>query len=68
MSFAEILDEIQRLTPEQRREVLRRACDAKVASAAAEGFRSERVDGRLVLLAPRVIRQVEVEAILNEFP
>ncbi len=70
MSFAEVLDEIPRLTPDQRREVLRRVRDAEAVSspAMAEGFLSERVDGRLILRAPRVIRQVEVDAILEEFP
>lgn len=67
----QVLAEIPRRTPEQRREVLRRVCDAEIATdsaAAAPGYRSERVDGRLVLTAPRVIRQAEVHAILEEFP
>ena len=71
MSYAEVLAEIPRLTPAQRREVLRRVCDAEVAAGSATavaGYRSERVDGRLVLTAPRVIRQAEVLAILEEYP
>jgi DNA polymerase II small subunit/DNA polymerase delta subunit B len=70
MSFAEMLSEIPRLTPEQRREVLRRVMDADEA-AAAEGhnsFCAGQIDGRMVLIAPRTIRQVEVDAILEELP
>ena len=71
MSYAQVLAEIPRLTPAQRREVLRRVCDAEVAAGSpmtVAGYRSERVDGRLVLTAPRVIRQAEVVAILEEYP
>jgi hypothetical protein len=69
MSFTEVIAEIPRLTREQRREVLRCVLDSDIEQApAAGGFHSRRVDGRLVLTAPRVIRQAEVEAILEEFP
>ena len=66
MSFAEVLSEIPRLTPEQRQEVPRRVMDANEA-AALEGLNSfcaRQIDGRLVLVAPRIIRQAEVDAIL----
>jgi hypothetical protein len=70
MSFAEVLSEIPRLTPEQRREVLRRVMDAEEATAVGgqKLFCTRQVDGRLVLVAPRTIRQAEVEAILEELP
>jgi hypothetical protein len=71
MSFAELLAEIPRLTPEQRRELIRQVCslDARSNSGpAAAGFQMKRMHGRLVLTAPRVIRQAEVGAILADFP
>jgi hypothetical protein len=70
MSFAEVLAEIPRLTPEQRRELLRRvqSVENSAGAAAAPGFVTRRPTGSLVLSAPRVIRQAEVDAILNEFP
>ena len=71
MSFAEVLAEIPRLTPEQRRELLRRVLDAQAtipSPASAAGFQAHRQNGRLVLSAPRTIQQVEVDAILADFP
>jgi hypothetical protein len=70
MSFAEVLAEIPQLTLEQRREVLHRVFHAQQepSFSAATGFHAEQVNGRLVLTAPRVILQVEVEAIMEEFP
>jgi len=70
MSFAELLAEIPRLTPEQRGELLRHVQSLENGSGAAvmPGFVTKRRAGRLVLSAPRVIRQVEIDAILNEFP
>ena len=37
-------------------------------SDASTGLHAERVAGRLILAGPRVVRQAEVEAILDEFP
>lgn len=70
MSFADVLAEIPRLTPEQRREVLRRMAEAEapVPGPARGSFRAEQIDGRLLLVAPRMIRQSEVDAILADFP
>jgi len=70
MSFAEVLAEIPKLTPEQRRELLQHVqnVDNFVHANAAPGFVTKRSAGRLILSAPRVIRQAEVDAILNEFP
>jgi hypothetical protein len=70
MSFTEVLAEIPRLTPEQRRELLRRvqSVENSAGTSAVPGFVAQRTTGSLVLSAPRVIRQAEVDAILNEFP
>ena len=69
MSFAEMLAEIPRLTAEERREVLRCIREGETdRQSALPGFTAERVNGRLVLRAPRVIRQEEVDEILEEFP
>jgi len=72
MSFAEVLSEIARLTPEQRREVLRRVMDADAEGAAPlesmNSFCGRQIDGRYVLVAPRTIMQAEVDAILEELP
>jgi hypothetical protein len=67
MSFAEVLAEIPKLTLEQRREVLRRAQSVvnNSGTSAVPGFEAQRTTGSLVLNAPRVIRQTEVDAILN---
>jgi len=68
MSFAEVLSEIPHLTPEQRREVLRRVIDADAAASSEGSFCARQIDGRLVLVAPRTIRQTEVDAILEDLP
>ncbi|MEO6970114.1 MAG: hypothetical protein ABI217_04395 [Chthoniobacterales bacterium] len=69
MSFAEVLAEIPKLTPEQRRELLRLVQSVENdPGTAAPDFVSKRPNGRLVLSAPRVIRQAEIDAILSEFP
>ena len=70
MSFAEVLAEIPKLTPEQRQELLRCVHDMedRPGTVAAPGFETQRPAGRLILSAPRVIRQAEVDAILSEFP
>jgi len=72
MSFAEILAEIPHLTVEQRREVLRLLRQVETASddsRGLEGYCSRRGQGGEVRLrAPRVIRQAEVDAVLEEFP
>ena len=70
MSFAEVLAEIPKLTPEQRRELLRhvQSLENSPGATAAPGFVTRRPTGRLVLSAPRVIRQAEIDTILNEFP
>jgi hypothetical protein len=68
MSFAEVLSEIPRLTPEQRREVLRRVIDAGVTESPSGSFCARQIDGRLLRVAPRTIHQAEAEAILEKLP
>jgi len=70
MSFADVLSEIPRLTPEQRREVLRCVMDAEEAASSQDGntYCARQIDGRVVLVAPRTIRQAEVDTILEELP
>ena len=72
MSFAEVLAEIPRLTPEQRQEVLRRVADAEAKSGAAAGppdeLRAKWIGGRLLLTGQRMVTQAEVDAILADFP
>jgi hypothetical protein len=38
------------------------------SSEGASSFSAREVDGRMVLVAPRIIRQAEVDAILDELP
>lgn len=71
MSFPEILAKIPRWTPAQRGQVMRRLRELDAASnsqANEEGFQCRHVQGRVLLKAPRIIRQDEVDAILEEFP
>lgn len=75
MSTREIIEELPRLTVaelkavEQRiSELASRRTAETTRSAAAAPLRAARIEGCLVLTGPRVIRQVEVEAILNDFP
>lgn len=65
-----MLAEIPTLTPDQRRELLRRVQSLENGNVAdgSPGFVAQRPSGRLVLSAPRVIRQAEIDAILSEFP
>lgn len=70
MSFAEILTEIPRFTRAQRLELLREVL--KMDDAGGEGgkggLHAQHVNGSLLLVGPRVVRQEEVDAILEEFP
>jgi hypothetical protein len=69
MSLAELLSHIPRFTRAERlvllREVLKLDDDT---SPANDGLKARRVDGRLLLVGSRSIRQEEVDAILEEFP
>jgi hypothetical protein len=70
MSAREIIAELERLSPEELREI-QRHLESRVASpteASQAAFRPVEIDGRILLAGPRVIRQSEVEAILADFP
>lgn len=72
MSAREILAELPRLTSDELRVVARRIHELTSAQPTPTGetgtMRAERIEGRLLLVSPRVIRQAEVDAILDEFP
>ena len=70
MSTREIIAELPRLTAAELHTVERRIADltCRQTTDAGTGLHAERVAGRLILAGPRVVRQAEVEAILDEFP
>ncbi len=70
MSAREIIAELPRLTVAELRAVEQRIVEltSRQVTDASPGLRAERVAGRLILAGPRVVRQAEVEAILDEFP
>ena len=69
MSTREIIAELPRLTAADLHAVEQRIVElTSRTTAAATGLRAERIDGHLILAGPRVVRQAEVEAILDEFP
>ena len=70
MSTREIIAELPRLTLAELHAVEQRIAEltSRQTTSAAGGLHAERVAGRLVLAGPRVVRQAEVEAILDEFP
>ena len=75
MSAREIIEELLHLTVAELQAVEQRVSElisreAMEASRLSNGhlLRPERITGRLVLNGPRIIRQAEVDAILNEFP
>lgn len=70
MSFSDVVTEIARFSRAQRLELLRVVLklDDTSAGGSPNGLHAERVDGRLLLVGPQVIRQEQVDAILEEFP
>ena len=69
MSTREIIAELPHLTFAELRAVEQRIVGlTSGVSHAARSLRAERIAGRLVLAGPRVIRQAEVDASLDEFP
>ena len=74
MSTREIIAELPRLTLaelhaiEHRIAALTAELNSILTPGAATELHAERIAGRLVLAGPRVVRQAEVEAILDEFP
>jgi hypothetical protein len=71
MSAREILEELPRLSSAELQAVRQRVGELtsrQRSPAAANPLHVERSAGRLVLAGPRIVRQAEVEAILDEFP
>ena len=70
MSTREIIAELPRLTLAELHAVEQRIVEltSRQQTSAAARLRAERIAGRLVLTGPQVVRQAEVEAILDEFP
>ena len=74
MSTREIIAELPRLTLaelhviEHRIAELTGELNSILTPRAATELHAERIAGRLVLAGPRVVRQTEVETILDEFP
>ena len=70
MSAREIIQELEKLSPEDLREVQRHLVELTAQSAKGPdaGLRLVEKDGRLLLTGDRVILQSEVEAILADFP
>ena len=65
MSVQEIIAELPKLKPDEFRRVQEKVEDL---AKTKHRLHAERIAGRLVLAGPRIVRQVEVEAILDEFP
>ena len=70
MSTREIIAELPRLMFAEIHAVGQRIAEltSRQTTDADRGLRAERIAGRLILAGPRVVRQAEVEAILDEFP
>lgn len=75
VSAREIIEQLPRLTADELQAVEQRISELIsgkkiVANAASYGrvLRPERVDGRLVLTGSGLVRQAEVDAVLDEFP
>ena len=70
MSTREIIAELPRLTSADLHAVGQRIVEltSRQTTDASTGLHAERIAGRLILAGPRVVRQAEVEAILDEFP
>ena len=70
MSSREIIAELPRLTLDELHAVEQRIAEltSRQQTNAAAGLHAERIAGRLVLAGPQIVRQTEVEAILDEFP
>ena len=66
MSAGQIIEELPRLTPAELQAIERRILEITTRYSAK--LRPENSAGRLVLVGPRLIRQAEVDAILEELP
>ncbi len=70
MSTREIIAELPRLTVAELQAVEQRIIEltSRKMTDAGGGLHAERIAGRLVLAGSRVVRQADVEAVLDEFP
>ena len=75
MSAREIIAQLPGLTVAELQAVEQRIVEltslrtvGSRSSDAGMGLRAERIAGRLLLAGPRVVRQAEVESILDDFP
>ena len=76
MSAREIIEQLPCLTAAELDVVRQRVNElvsretADVSSRRSDGqtLRAERIEGQLVLTGPGIVRQAEVDAILDEFP
>jgi hypothetical protein len=75
VNASEIIEQLPRLTATELQAVEQRISELisrkkNIANAASDGrvLRPERVAGRLVLTGSRIVRQAEVDAVLDEFP
>ncbi len=70
MSTREIIAELPRLTLAELHAIENRIAELPSRHVASTGnaLHAERIAGHLVLASPRVVRQAEIEAILDEFP
>ena len=70
MSTRQIIAELPRLTVAELQAVGQRIAEltSRQTTDAGTGLHAERIAGRLILAGPRVVRQAEVETILDEFP
>jgi hypothetical protein len=70
MSTRDIIAELPRLPVADLQEIEQRIREltSSQSGGAEAGLHAERIAGRLILTGPRIIRQAEVAAILDEFP
>jgi hypothetical protein len=75
MSARDIIEQLPALTPAELRVIERRitelmsqAMNTSDRATNGRSLRAERIEGRLVLTGTEIVRQAEVDAILNEFP
>lgn len=66
MSAGQIIEELPRLTPAELQAIERRILEITTRYSAK--LRPEISAGRLVLVGPRIIRQTEVDDIMEELP
>jgi hypothetical protein len=68
VSAREIMQQLPRLTSAELQAIEQRAAELISRASNGRSLHPERIDGRLVLTGPGILRQADVDAILNEFP